>query len=54
MDEKAIADPPDDDEIKITPEMITAGETELAVRCDPFSFVSAVTGVDLKAVYIAM
>jgi hypothetical protein len=42
------------DEIKITPRMIAAGLQELAIVCDPFSLVSAVTAADLQVVYIAM
>jgi hypothetical protein len=42
------------DEIQITPEMLSAGELELAVRCDPFALISSITFSDLRALYIAM
>jgi hypothetical protein len=42
------------DEIRVTIEMIDAGLRELAVVGDAFASVSALTGSDLRAVYIAM
>lgn len=41
-------------EIEATYDMIKAAELELAVRCDPLTFVSALTASDLRAIYIAM
>ena len=42
------------DEILVTVEMINAGLQELAVVGDAFASASALTGSDLRAVYIAM
>jgi hypothetical protein len=47
----AANEPDEREEIEVTPEMIAAGETELAVICDPFSPVSEVAGFHLSAVY---
>ena len=41
-------------EIEVNLEMMDAGLRELAIICDPVALVSAVTGFDLRSVYIAM
>ena len=39
--------------IEITPEMLKAGELELAVRCDPSALIASLNQSDLRALYIA-
>ena len=41
-------------EIEVTLEMIAEGHRALAVNCEAFAYVAAMTGEELRAVYIAM